>query len=136
MNEGSNGLDSNAIRGHWDLYKVYNRGFLSIRTIFLVFGKDSSTLKTVKTLMGLELLKQSKTSTSAIKKGASNITIKKSYFILILFQEILRRQYEIHNWRFLLNFTQLFDIVEWANRHSWYIFNLYFEWQESENFWF
>lgn len=80
------------------MYKVYNRGFLSIRTIFLVFGKDSSTLKTVKTQMGLELLEQSKTSMSAIKKGASNITIKKkSYFILILFQEILRRQYEIHN---------------------------------------
>lgn len=68
--------------------------FISGGTIFLLFVKDSSTLKAIKVQKGLELLKQSNVSIAFVK--IAKIKIKKtSSLILILFQEIWERPWNL-----------------------------------------
>lgn len=82
---------------HCELCKECIKGeFLSGGTIFLLFANDSSTLKTVKVQTGLELLRQSNTSISVVKITKKIKMKKTSYLIFILFQEIFKRDHEIH----------------------------------------
>lgn len=104
---------------HCDLYKECIEGeFLSGETMFLLFTKHSSTLKTVKVQAGLELLEQSNNSLSVVKIAKKIKMKKNSYLIVILFQEIFKRDHEIQKGQFLLNFTQIFDIAVWTKSHS------------------